>query len=371
MLIVRRPRLRCALALVMTSLSAPALAQTVDLRVDGDHGGAPPGSDGSGWGASAFEFLQDALTKADDLLLDQDATLVRIWVAATDPGNPYLPGECATCDPEWSRLATFLMHDHVELYGGFAGSETSLSQRDPDANVTVLSGNHRGPCLPEAGGCFQANATPGCDDSCQTSGDCPGCCQAVCMTHPFCCIVEWEQDCADFAEEICLSPPLDIAGVFHVVTADGVDVSARLDGFTITGGLANEGTPGTDNTKGKGGGMLIINASPAVLRCTFTENAAPGHGGGAMAIEENSDPSVSNVIFKDNSGHEAGAMHSEGNNAGGTFVNCLFIGNTSVDEGGALNPGGAGGVVALINCTFFENRNVSMRMRQLCEDSFS
>ena len=65
-----------------------------------------------------------------------------------------------------------------------------------------------------------------------------------------------------------------------------------------------------------------------------------------------------NTSFIENSGYEAGAIHTEFGTAGGTFVNCLFRENTSQIEGGAINPG-SNGTLTFINCTFADNSVVS------------
>ncbi|MEE9129022.1 MAG: right-handed parallel beta-helix repeat-containing protein [Phycisphaerales bacterium] len=194
---------------------------------------------------------------------------------------------------------------------------------------------------PGSGSCFRDNGTPGCED-----GDC---CALLCEQDAFCCIVEWDQTCADLALQLC-DPSLEgLPKAYHVVTADGVDDSVRIDGFTITDGLADGA-----GFNAVGAGMCIVNASAAVVRVTFVENSAPGHGGGAMNIAGASDPMVVNTSFIGNTGREAGAIHTEGGTAGGTFVNCLFRSNASQIEGGAINPGGAG-TLTFINCTLADN----------------
>ena len=130
---------------VAIALAAPLNAQTVILRVDGDNAPTPPG-DGLTW-PTAFVYLQDALARSEFLLTFGEATLVKIWVAATSPGNPYLPDrntadQDGSCTPgPCNRDATFELLADVEVYGGFLGGETALSERDPLKNVTVLSGD--------------------------------------------------------------------------------------------------------------------------------------------------------------------------------------------------------------------------------------
>jgi hypothetical protein len=46
-----------------------------------------------------------------------------------------------------------------------------------------------------SGSCFVRHPTPGCDDA--------GCCQTVCEIDPLCCKLQWDQNCADLAQEIC------------------------------------------------------------------------------------------------------------------------------------------------------------------------
>jgi hypothetical protein len=46
-----------------------------------------------------------------------------------------------------------------------------------------------------AGDCFHVNGTTGCDDD--------ECCTAVCKIDQFCCLVDWDAECADTALDIC------------------------------------------------------------------------------------------------------------------------------------------------------------------------
>ena len=99
---------------LLVALAGVVQGQTI-LHVDGDT--ESPTGDGMLW-STAFKYLQDALTDAPNHL----PGTVQIWVAATDPGNPYRPDRSAA-DPDGTRdrQATFRLAADVELYGGFLG----------------------------------------------------------------------------------------------------------------------------------------------------------------------------------------------------------------------------------------------------------
>ena len=314
--------------LSLTLALTGAVEAQVILRVDGESG--LPGGDGDTW-ATAFKYLQDALAEAGE---QQPGTTVQIWVAARIPGNAYRPdrdanNENGSQDPQ----ASFNLLNDVEIYGGFAGGETMLDERDPEANETVLSGDFSaGPLAPPAPDACD-NPPPGAGDCFEETPGIPGCtnfecCAAVCEEQPICCIVGWsEEPCVTLANTLpaCTTPA---TATYHVVTASDVDSSARLDGFTITGGLAT----GIDPLlfEDSGGGMLIDDAGPEVVRCTFIANTADFGGAMAVFTDNNLDPSVPFV------------------------VNCRFLGNSATFDGGAVFN--LGSTPALTNCEFSGNQ---------------
>ena len=90
-------------------------------------------NNGSSW-ADAFTALQpamDAVGQNDD----------EVWVAQ----GTYLPAAFidpnVTTDP---RTKTHLILRGMKIYGGFAGTETLLTERNPEAYPTVLSGDFAG-----------------------------------------------------------------------------------------------------------------------------------------------------------------------------------------------------------------------------------
>src|SRR5690606_29585783 len=82
---------------------------------------AASGGNGLSWG-SAYQSLQNALSAA--------GSGDEIWVAR----GTYKPTTTTT------RTIAFNLKSGVSLYGGFAGTEFSLEQRNWNSNPTILSG---------------------------------------------------------------------------------------------------------------------------------------------------------------------------------------------------------------------------------------
>jgi hypothetical protein len=240
----------------------------------------------------AYTKLQDALTTA----VSED----QIWVAA----GVYYPDEGGGMTND-DRTMTFTLVNGVEVYGGFAGTETILSQRDWGTNVTVLSG-------------------------------------------------DIDQDDTTDSNDV-VTDVANIAGsnAYHVVTGGGTDSSAILDGFTITAGNA-DGTALNSNGGGmynssssptlsnvaftgnqatnSGGGMCNIGSNSTLTNVSFTGNQATGKGGG-MSIGSSS-PTLTNVSFTGNSAGAGGGMATDDGDA--TLRNVIFLGNHASNSGGGM-----------------------------------
>jgi len=91
---------------------------------------AASGGDGKSW-ASAFDDLHDAL-EASVGFIDLPS---EIWVRE----GTYTPTAAGG-----SRDVFFQLDGGTHVYGGFAGGETQLEQRDPNAHPTVFSGDLNG-----------------------------------------------------------------------------------------------------------------------------------------------------------------------------------------------------------------------------------
>ncbi|MFN8471225.1 MAG: choice-of-anchor Q domain-containing protein [Anaerolineae bacterium] len=209
------------------------------------------------------------------------------------------------------RTATFALKDGVAVYGGFAGTETSRDQRNPQTNVTTLSGDI---------------GTP--------------------------------NDASDNS--------------YHVVTDSGTNNTAILDGFTVRagnangntfdtvrgGGMLNSGSPTltnvtfSGNSASFGGGMYNNGGSLTLTNVTFSGNTATGDTafGGGMFIAGGS-LTLTNVTFSGNSASFGGGMYNYQSNP--ALTNVTFSGNSAYYAGGGMSNNDSS--PTLTNVTFSGN----------------
>src|SRR5690606_30572757 len=196
--------------------------------------------------------------------------------------------------PGTTRTASFVLRPGIEIYGGFAGGETQLEQRNPGTHVTILSGDLNG------------------DDAAWPS------------------TTGWTEN------------------AYHVVTSTA-GTTGVLDGFTITHGNAN-GTSTDDMDRG--GGLIFLNgANPTVRRCRVIHNRVV-FGGGGMYLRAAS-PTVVNVVFETNFGASFGGAIDMFSGCAPVFRACSFIGNTAARAGGVEVFGSS--TPTLVNCLFRGN----------------
>ena len=241
--------------------------------------------DGSSWG-DAFTNLQDALAAA------HAGQKIRVAQGTYKPA-----------DPNGSREASFALKNGVKIQGGFAG----YGAADPDLrNVAIFKTI--------------------------LSGDLSGTMET--LTND------------SFDSKLIDRGSRKYGNSLHVVTAIGVDASAVLDGFVITGGTANGWAFG-ESSEAKnyhGGGVYVESASPTLIDCTITGNVAfvyggPAAKGGGMYCADSS-PSlircsfVRNVAEDYDSDSYGAGMCNE--NSKPTLVGCLFDQNRTLNWGGGM-----------------------------------
>jgi Concanavalin A-like lectin/glucanases superfamily len=259
--------------------------------------------DGSSW-ANASGNLQ--------AMINASAPDDAIWVAAGTYKPTAYPRGCINCSS--NRDYTFHLKNEVQLYGGFIGTETNLTDRDWVTQVTTLSGD-----------------------------------------------IETVDD-----------------NVFHVVLSVKNGNRTVLDGFTVTGGQANGSLSITVEEISiyprLGSGMVNASSSPTINNCTFSENMLSDIGGGM--VNASSSPTINNCTFSGNNAIRGGGMANLGssltisnsvfsgnnaNNSGGmhnsdtnlTISNSLFVNNNATVNGGGMEN--SGGSSAISNCSFVNN----------------
>lgn len=313
----------------VTTAAYRAIAERI-CRVATDGSAA---NTGASWGSPMT--LQKALD-------DDDPACDQVWVKR----GVYTPGS--------NRLASFTINRRVRVYGGFAGNEGAVSQRNLTLNKSVLSGDIGG------------------DD------------------------VRDERGITRRTE--------DIRGnnSYHVVTlgvpsTSNITSETVLDGLIITGGDAN-GPPATNANVGGGlychasnlgrncsptlnslefhgnhaafaGGAIFAyanpggTASPSIFGSRFYFNDADSGGALLLGAREGgvAAGSVRQTLFEGNTATTGGAVFhvaESGSNAQAEFVDNTFSGNTATNTGGAfLNLAGSGGDASprLINSSFVGN----------------
>jgi predicted outer membrane repeat protein len=308
----------CLLVLFITMLGNEiVLSKTI--YVDADATGQ---NNGTSW-TNACLLVQSAL--------DSAVSGDQIWVAQ----GTYKPN--VKVNGTTDRHKSYLLKLGVSLYGGFTGTETALSQRNWEDNLTILSGD-----IGNAG-----DSTDNC---------------------------------------------------YHIVTYPSsvtMDSTTVFDGFVVKHGNANVSQP--DN---KGAAMILYkNGSPLIKNCTFAYNRTTNNGGAIYNAE--SSPKFYNCTFDNNlSTSYGGAIYNyyahktfitnckiSNNESGygggicsnlsdsskiestdisynksssygggiylssGTIINCQIYNNTSTGSGGGVSLSGG----AITNCQIYNN----------------
>lgn len=243
-------------------------------------------NDGTSW-TNAFTDLQDAL----------DATIPgnQVWLAA----GTYIP------DGPTPDSSHFLMLTPVEIYGGFVGTESSLSERDWRQNLTILSGDIN-------------------DD------DVPG----------------------DFQN-------LRTDNAHHVLIINAPIGETTVDGLLFQGGMTRVDAFAPDAMdvpyhRWRGGGLYIYKSTCTIRNCTFRDNYGT-QGTGMFATgytAESRKLILENSLFELNEGVIAGACWIAGwENA--IIRECVFQQNYAGSNSGAMALGNCHAIIE--DCSFDQN----------------
>lgn len=261
-------------------------------------------NDGTSWN-NAFNSLQSAL--------DASTSGWEIWVAK----GTYKPSKEIDGTTDSPRDFTYQMINGVSVFGGFAGTETAVSERTDfrsgGANETILNG---------------------------------------------------DIGTVDDSSDNCYH-------LFYHPTGTNLNSTAVLDGFTITYGNANGGIPYNrgagiynyasspsinnctflENTSNQGSGIYNFSSSPSINNCTFSDNTASSNAG-AIYNGSSSSPSITNCKISDNSSAFGAGIYND--NSSPSIINCIITGNSASQRGGGLGNT-YGGTPEVINCTITGN----------------
>ncbi len=304
------------LAAIIGWAVSPAAAQTI-LYVDVSATGGL--NDGSSW-SDAFVSLQDALAETD-----LNPTVREIWVAAgvyrPDEGFELTPGD---------RTASFELRNDLALYGGFAGTETLLDERDINTNATILSGDLDGDDIADLPSGVVCITTVGIalDEFCQ----------------PFDIDSNGEVGCSDLGT---------CENSYNIVTGSGTDNSAVLDGFIVRSGNADGPSEGGFNGGGgysqggptlrhtrfvanfgysHAGAVRLGTTDIVVTDCTFEANATIGSGGGVNFFAAGGDPYIARCTFRGNIAANGAGVFNRSSNL--LIEDCDFVENACKNGGG-------------------------------------
>ncbi len=348
----RRPfTLATSLAFLLWGLLG-AQAASAATRYAVPSGGATSGACDS-WGAACT--LQTALGIA--------ASGDEVWVKA----GVYKPGA--------SPGNTFTIPPGVAVYGGFAGAETFRAQRDPAANVTVLSGDIDNNDVVDANGAdtdttkivgsnsavvVTMNATAGSKVVSDTVLDGFTITGAGSFAGLWCFNAESFAECSPTLSNLTFSGNIGRALLDDAVAAASIS-SPTLTNVTFSG---NSGPGGSAMFNQAASGTV---SSPTLTNVTFSGNHSSSIGG-AMFNQAGgggtSSPTLTNVTFSGNSAAtDGGAMYNEGSEGGVSspvLTNVTFSGNSAVTDGGAIYNHASGASLSissptLTNVTFSGN----------------
>ncbi len=241
--------------IIIFSLSASAVTRYVKPTASGT-------GSGNSW-ANASANIQT--------MINASASGDQVWVAAGTYFPSSYPTGCTNCSS--IRDYTFFLKNGVKLYGGFAGNETSIDQRNIRTNTSILNGGTSSP------------------------------------------------------NSYHVVMALDVNSLTEIngfTIRDGLANSSTSLSITTSAGARTV-------LKNQGGGMVCQNSNAGIVDCTFLNNFSSDYGGGVEL--DNSDPLVLRCIFSGNISDHGGGIDI--NNSDLQITNCLFQGNRA-DYGGGV-----------------------------------
>jgi len=309
----------------MVLILSTSIINAATIYVDHNASG---NNDGSTW-ADAYTIMQDAL--------DASSTGDEIWVAK----GVYLP--TTKVGGTSDRTRAFQMLEGVSIYGGFAGTEASISERIDysyaGANETILSGDFNDDDVITGSGStlaisnnaensyhlfnhpsgYTLTATAMLDGFTLKGGNADG------SANP------WNDGGAIYNQD-GQSPTISNCYFIGNEAKDNgaCIVNAYSANATITNCSFITNLAGVGTTEGGAGGIFNYQSSPQITNCLFYGNRVSGGTndlGGAIYNNNASNPTITNSTIVGNYARSGGGIYNA-DNSDATVINCIIWGNT-------------------------------------------
>lgn len=271
--------------------------------------------DGSSW-TNALGEVAEALKIAKEQNDLSAGTVTQIWVA----GGRYMPVYNGVLQATNDKNRTFVLVKDVKMYGGFAGTETLLTERNLGltANASILDGD------------FNSNDV-----------------KFLSPSNPN---IWLYNNTTENAWHVVIAASADPAHIGNETVMDGFTIKGAGTTSSISAGPYINGVRIHD---GFGGGIVVKNANPVLSNLIITKNSAVTGGSGVhISVSDPtfvSSPLLTNILISENGGNDVISCQSSAS---------VFTNITMASNQGGINFTGVGGdlVPALRNSIVYGNR---------------